>query len=80
MCYEAVVVVCAPCHLAREEGKEENRPEGTDDDELEEEEEEGEEDDELEDKELSPPDHIAGAPLERDGHLNTVSVCLRVHM
>ena len=78
MCYEAAVVVCAPCHLAREEGKEESRSEGTDDDELEE---EGEgEDDELEDKELSPPDHIARAPLERDGHLNTVSVCLRVHM
>ena len=37
---------------------------------------EEERDDELEDKELSPPDHIAGAPLERDGHLNTVSVCL----
>ena len=78
MCYEAAVVVFAPCHLAREEGKEESRPEGTDDGELEE---DGEgEDDELEDEELSPPDHIAGAPLERDGHLNTISVCLRVHM
>ena len=51
-----------------EEGKEEDRSEGTDDREVEEEEE-----DDLEDKEFSPPDHIAGAPLERDGHLNTVS-------
>ena len=76
MCYEAAVVVCAPCHLAREEGKEESRPESTDYGELEEEEGEEGEDDELEDKELSPPDHIAGAPLERDGHLNAVSVCL----
>ena len=75
MCNEAAVVVCAPCHLAREEGKEESRPEGTDDGELEEEEErEGE--DELEDKELSPPDHIVGTPMERDRHLNTVSVCV----
>ena len=78
-CEAAAVVVCAPFHLAREEGKEESRPEGTDDGELEEEEEERG-DDELEDKELSPPDHIAGAPLEQEGHLNTVSVCLRVHM
>ena len=46
---------------------------------LEDDEEEGE-DDELEDKELSPPDHIAGAPLERDGHLNMSSVCLRACM
>ena len=66
---------------AGQEGKEEERSEGTDDRDLEEEEEEEEgEDDELEDKELSPPDHIAGAPLERDGHLNTVSVCLRACM
>ena len=55
-----------------EEGKEEDRSEGTDDREVEKEEEE-EEGDDLEDKEFSPPDHIAGAPLERDGHLNTVS-------
>ena len=74
MCCEAAIVVCAPCHLAREEGKEESRPEGTDDGELEEE--EKREDDELEDKELSPPDHIAGAPLEWDRRLNMVSVCL----
>ena len=58
---------------AGEEGKEEDKLEGTDDVEEEEEKE-----DELEDKELSPPDHIAGTPLERDGHLNTVSVCVYV--
>ena len=46
---------------------------GTDDGEEEE-----EEDDKLEDKELSPQDHIAGAPLERDGQLNTVSMCEHV--
>ena len=74
MCYEAAAVVCAPCLLAREEGKEESRPEGTDDGELEEEEERGE--DKLEDEELSPPDHIAGAPMERDRCLNMVSVCV----
>ena len=50
-----------------EEGKDEDRSEGTDDGEVD------EEGDDLEDKEFSPPDHIAGAPLERDGHLNTVS-------
>ena len=77
-----LLLLCLPVVLAfprpaGEEGKEEERSEGTDDEELEEEE---EEDDELEDKELSPPDHIAGAPLERDGHLNTVSVCLRACM
>ena len=71
-----LLLLCLPAVLAfprpaGEEGKEEERSEGTDDGELE----EGE-DDELEDKELSPPDHIAGAPLERDGHLNTVSMCL----
>ena len=76
-----LLLLCLPAVLAfprpaGEEGKEEERSEGTDDGELEEEEEEGGEDDELEDKELSPPDHFAGAPLERDGHLNTVSVCL----
>ena len=82
-----LLLLCLPAVLAfprpaGEEGKEEERSEGTDDGELEEEEEEEEdgEDDELEDKELSPPDHIAGAPLERDGHLNTVSVCLRACM
>ena len=74
LCLPAVLAFPRP---AGEEGKEEERSEGTDDGELEEEEEEEGEDDELEDKELSPPDHIAGAPLERDGHLNTVSVCLR---
>ena len=80
-----LLLLCLPAVLAfprpaGEEGKEEERSEGTDDGELEEEEEEEGEDDELEDKELSPPDHIAGAPLERDGHLNTVSVCLRACM
>ena len=40
----------------------------------------GGEDDELEDKELSPPDHIADAPLEWGSHLNTVTVCLRASM
>ena len=75
-----LLLLCLPAVLAfprpaGEEGKEEERSEGTDDGELEEEEEEGE-DDELEDKELSPPDHIVSAPLEQDGHLNTVSVCL----
>ena len=58
-------------HPAGEEEKEEDRSEGTDDGEVEEEEEE--EGDELEDKEFSPPDHIAGVPLERDRHLNTAS-------
>ena len=75
MCCEAAIVVCAPCHFAREEGKEESRPEGTDDGELEEEEEERGED-KLEDEELSPPGHIAGVPLERDRCLNMVSVCV----
>ena len=75
-----LLLFCLPAVLAYprpagEEGKEEYRTEGTedgevDDDDDDEEEEEG---DELEDKEFSPPDHIAGAPLERDGHLNTVS-------
>ena len=74
MCNEAAAVVCAPCHLTREEGKEESRPEGLDDGELEEEEERGE--DKLEDEELSPPDHIAGAPMEWDRCLNMVSVCV----
>ena len=46
----------------------------TDDGELEEEEERGE--DKLEDEELSPPDHIAGVPMERDRCLNMVSVCV----
>ena len=34
----------------------------------------------LKTKEFFPPDHIAGAALERDGHLNTVSyvVCFCV--
>ena len=64
-----LLLLCLPTVLAYprpagEEGKEEDRSEDTD------EEEEG---GELEDKEFSPPDHIAGAPLERDGHLNTVS-------
>ena len=58
-----------------EGGNEEDKPEGTDDGEEEEEE---EKEDELEDKALSPPDHIAGAPLERDDHLNTVSMCMYV--
>ena len=61
---------------AGKEGKEEDKPEGTDDGEEEEEEEEKE--DELEDKELSARDHIAGVSLERDGHLNTVSMCMYV--
>ena len=30
----------------------------------------------LEDKELSLPDDIADTPLEWDGHLNRVSVCV----
>ena len=81
-----LLLLCLPTVLAYprpagEEGKEENRSEGRDDGEVvdddddddDEEEEEEEEEDELEDKEFSPPDHIAGAPLERDGHLNTVS-------
>ena len=76
VCNEAAAVVCAPCHLAREERKEESRPEGTDDGELEEEEEGGGGEDKLEDEELSPPDHIAGAPMERDRCLNMVSVCV----
>ena len=68
-------VVLAYPRPAGEEGKEEDRSEGTEDGEVDDdvEEEEEEEEDELEDKEFSPPDHIAGAPLERDGHLNTVS-------
>ena len=73
LCLPAVLAYPSP---AGEEGKEEDRSEGTDDGEVDdddEEEEEEEEGDELEDKEFSPPDHIAGAPLERDGHLNTVS-------
>ena len=75
-----LLLLCLPAVLAYprpagEEGKEEDRSEGTEDGEVDddEEEEEEEEGDELEDKEFSPPDHIAGAPLERDGHLNTVS-------
>ena len=72
-----LLLLCLPTVLAYprpagEEGKEEDRTEGTDDGEVDDDEEE-EEGDELEDKEFSPPDHIAGAPLERDGHLNTVS-------
>ena len=70
-----LLLLCLPAVLAYprppgEEGKEEDRTEGADDGEVDEEEEEG---DDLEGKEFSPPDHIAGAPLERDGHLNTVS-------
>ena len=73
-----LLLLCLPAVLAYprppgEEGKEEDRTEGTDDEEVDEEEDEEEEGDDLEDKEFSPPDHIAGAPLERDGHLNTVS-------
>ena len=75
-----LILLCLPAVLAYprpagEEGKEEDRSEGTDDGEVddEDEEEEEEEGDDLEDKEFSPPDHIAGAPLERDRHLNTVS-------
>ena len=69
-----LLLLCLPAVLAYprppgEEGKEEDRIEGTDDEGTDEE----EEGDDLEDKEFSPPDHIAGAPLERDGHLNTVS-------
>ena len=72
-----LLLLCLPAVLAYprpagEEGKEEDRSEGTEDGEVDDDEEE-EEGDELEDKEFSPPDHIAGAPLERDGHLNTVS-------
>ena len=71
-----LLLLCLPAVLAYprpagEERKEEDRTKGTDDREVDNEEEE--EEDELEDKEFSPPDHIAGAPLERDGHLNTFS-------
>ena len=69
LCLPAVLAYPRP---AGEEGKEEDRSEDTDDGEVDDDEEE-EEGDELEDKEFSPPDHIAGAPLEQDGHLNTVS-------
>jgi len=73
-----LLLLCLPAVLAYlrppgEEGNEEDRTEGTDDGEVEEEEEEEEEGDDQEDKEFSPPDHISGAPLERDEHLNTVS-------
>ena len=73
-----LLLLCLPAVLAYprppgEEGKEEDRTEGADDEGTDEEEEEEEEGDDLEGKEFSPPDHIAGAPLERDGHLNTVS-------
>ena len=73
-----LLLLCLPTVLAYprpagEEGKEEDRTESTDDGEVDNDEEEEAEGDELEDKEFSPPDHIAGAPLERDGHLNTVS-------
>ena len=67
LCLPAVLAYPCP---AGEEGKEWDRSEGTDDGEVNE---EVEEEDDLEDKEFSPPDHIAGAPLKRDGHLNTVS-------
>ena len=72
-----LLLLCLPTVLAYprpagEEGKEEDRSEGAEDGEVDDDDEE-EEGDELEDKEFSPPDHIAGAPLERDGHLNTVS-------
>ena len=77
LCLPAVLPFPRPVGQGR---KEEDRTEGTDDGEVDKEEEEEEEGDELEDKEFSPPDHIAGAPLERDGHLNTVSVCLRAFM
>ena len=70
--FSAFKAVLAYPRPAEEEGKEEDRSEGTDDGEVDDDDEE-EEGDELEDKEFSPPDHIAGAPLERDGHLNTVS-------
>ena len=74
-----LLLLCLPTVLAYprpagEEGKEEDRSEGTEDGEVDDDdEEEEEEEDELENNEFSPPDHIAGAPLERDGHLNTVS-------
>ena len=74
-----LLLLCLPAVLAYprpagEEGKEEDRSEGTDDGEVDDDDEEEEEEgDELEDKEFSPPDHIADAPLEPDGHLNTVS-------
>ena len=62
-----LLLLCLPAvlaypRLAGEEGKEEDRSKGTDDGEVEE-----EEGDELEDKEFSPPDHIAGAPLSGTG-------------
>ena len=70
LCLPAVLAYPRP---AGEEGKEEDRSEGTDDGEVVDDDEEEKEGDELEDKEFSPPDHIAGAPLEWDGHLNMVS-------
>ena len=61
-----LLLLCLPAVLAYprpagEEGKEEDRSEGTDDGEVD------DEDEEEEDIEFSPPDHIAGAPLSGTG-------------